>query len=95
MNTAANTGSIPDFETLIVQVANRIATVTLNRPKSLNAVNSQMTTDIEQLVAWLLGHPHDVRVVLLTGAGAAFCAGDDVKELRSLPQTTARALSHR
>ncbi len=95
MNLAANTGSMPDFQTLMVKVANRIATVTLNRPTSLNAVNSQMTSDIEQVVAWLLGHPQDVRVVLLTGAGSAFCAGDDVKELRSLPLTTARALSHR
>lgn len=95
MNPAANTGSMPVFQTLIVQVANQIATVTLNRPKSLNAVNLQMTTDIEQLVAWLLGHPQEVRVVLLTGAGSAFCAGDDVKELRSLSLETARALSHR
>ena len=95
MNLAANNGPMPTFETLLVDVANRIATVTLNRPKSLNAVNVQMTSDLEQLVAWLAGHPQDVRVVLLTGAGDSFCAGDDVKELRSLPLTTARTLSHR
>lgn len=95
MRLSANTGSMPAFQTLLVHVSNRIATVTLNRPKVLNAVNMQMTDDIEQLVAWLLGHPQDVRVVLLTGAGSAFCAGDDVKELRSLPLATARELSHR
>ena len=92
---AANTGSLPVFETLQVDLSGRIATVSLNRPKSLNAVNVQMTTDLEQLVAWLLGHPQDVRVVLLTGAGTAFCAGDDVKELRTLPVEIARSLSHR
>ena len=95
MKFAANTGSLPVFETLQVDVSGRIATVSLNRPKSLNAVNVQMTTDLEQLVAWLLGHPQDVRVVLLTGAGTAFCAGDDVKELRTLPVEIARSLSHR
>ena len=95
MKFAANTGSLPVFETLQVDLFGRVATVSLNRPKSLNAVNVQMTTDLEQLVAWLLGHPQDVRVVLLTGAGTAFCAGDDVKELRTLPVEIARSLSHR
>ena len=69
--------------------------MTLNRPQSLNAVNVQMTSDIERLVGWLLGHPRDIRVVMLTGAGDAFCAGDDVKELRDLSLETARTLSHR
>jgi len=95
MNPEASTGPLPTFETLLVDVANRIATVTLNRPKSLNAVNVQMTIEIEQFVGWLFGHPQEVRVVLLTGAGDAFCAGDDVKELRLLPLATARSLSHR
>ncbi len=95
MRLSANTGALPQLETVQVEIANRIATVTLNRPKSLNAVNVQMTSDIERLVGWLLGHPQDVRVVLLTGAGDAFCAGDDVKELRSLSLETARTLSHR
>jgi len=95
MNLAANTGALPQLETLQIEIANRIATVTLNRPRSLNAVNVQMTNDIERLVGWLLGHPQDVRVVLLTGAGDAFCGGDDVKELRSVSLETARTLSHR
>jgi len=95
MNLSPNTGSLPDFETILVSISNGIATVTLNRPQSLNAVNVQMTTEIERVVSWLLGHPHDVRVVLLTGAGDAFCAGDDVKELRNLSLSTARSLSHR
>ncbi|MEZ6058447.1 MAG: enoyl-CoA hydratase/isomerase family protein, partial [Planctomycetaceae bacterium] len=67
----------------------------LDRPRHLNAVNREMTDELEQLVGWLLGHPEDVRVVLLTGAGDAFCAGDDVKELRSIPLPEARSLSIR
>jgi len=95
MNLAANTGAMPTFQTLLLSVSNRIATVTLNRPRALNAVNVQMTEELEKLVAWLLGHPEDVRVVLLTGFGLAFCAGDDVKELKSLPLAAARDLSLR
>lgn len=95
MNLDANTQSLPAFQTLLVDVSNRVATVKLNRPKSLNAVDVQMTGELEQLVAWLLGHPQEVRVVLLTGAGDAFCAGDDVKELRGLAFQAARALSLR
>ena len=95
MNLSPNTGSMPTFQTLLVSIANRLAIVTLNRPRSLNAVNVQMTEDLEKLVAWLLGHPEEVRVVLLTGAGAAFCAGDDVKELRTLSLADARTLSLR
>ena len=95
MNLHANTGALPRFQTLIVEIHDRIATVTLNRPKSLNAVNVEMTGEIEQLIAWLHGHPEEVRVVLLTGSGESFCAGDDVKELRNLSLSVARALSHR
>lgn len=95
MTIAPNRGSLPKLNTILVEVSNRIARVTLNRPKSLNAVNVEMTSELEKLVAWLLGHPQEVRVVLLTGAGVAFCAGDDVKELPSLASEDARTLSHR
>lgn len=95
MNIKADAGLLPAFSTLNVSVVDQIATVTLNRPHSLNAVNMQMTAELEQLVGWLAGHPQEVRVVLLTGAGEAFCAGDDVKELRGLNLDTARQLSLR
>ncbi|MBC7965803.1 MAG: enoyl-CoA hydratase/isomerase family protein [Fuerstia sp.] len=95
MTQTPNSGALPSLETLTVDVSNRIATVILNRPRALNAVNVRMTTEMEHVISWLLGHPQEVRVVLLTGAGTAFCAGDDVKELRSLDLDTARRLSHR
>ncbi|MCA9037645.1 MAG: enoyl-CoA hydratase/isomerase family protein [Planctomycetaceae bacterium] len=94
MSLTANMGSLPQLKTIQVNIQNRIATVMLNRPASLNAVNVQMTHELGSVVSWLLGHPKDVRVVLLTGAGRAFCAGDDVKELRSLSMEAARSLSH-
>lgn len=95
MNLEPNGGSLPRLETIDVAVSNRIATVTLNRPRSLNAINVQMTGDLEQVVAWLSGHPEWVRVVVLTGAGDAFSAGDDVKELEGMSLDTARRLSLR
>ncbi|MFO1220292.1 MAG: enoyl-CoA hydratase [Burkholderiaceae bacterium] len=59
-----------------------IATVTLNRPQSLNALSREL---MERLAATVdeLGADHRVRVLILTGAGRAFCAGLDLKELGS------------
>ena len=94
MPLAANTGELTALSTLSVAVEGAIATVTLNRPQKLNAVNQQMTADWERLNCWLAGHP-EVRVVIVTGAGEAFCAGDDVGEVGTLPIDTATQLSHR
>ena len=65
------------FETLLYAVADRVATITLNRPERLNAVNS---TVIRELVAALdqADGDDDVRAVIVTGAGRAFCAGADL-----------------
>jgi len=65
------------FETLLYDVADRVATVTLNRPDRLNAVN---TTVIRELVEAFDAADGDdgVRAVIVTGAGRAFCAGADL-----------------
>ena len=68
--------------------------MTLNRTAKLNAVDRQMTTDFEQLNSWLAGHS-EIRIVILTGSGEAFCAGDDVKEVGTLELAEATKLSHR
>jgi enoyl-CoA hydratase/carnithine racemase/predicted thioesterase len=105
MKTAAENREAPPFmpdagelgalETLLVKVENRIATVTLNRPRAANSIDIRMTGELERLAAWLAGHPHEVRAVVLTGAGKAFCGGDDVKEVATLSMDAARALSLR
>ena len=95
MNLQPATGQLDALETLAVEVSNRIATITFNRPRAANAINGRMTDELERLVAWLAGHPHEVRVVVLTGMGDAFCAGDDVKEVAGLSLDAARALSLR
>ena len=65
------------FETLLYDVADGVAILTLNRPDRLNAVN---TTVIQELVAAFDRCDADdgVRAVIVTGAGRAFCAGADL-----------------
>jgi enoyl-CoA hydratase/carnithine racemase len=65
------------FETLLYEVADRVATITLNRPDRLNAVNA---TVIRELVEAFdrADVDDDVRAVIVTGAGRAFCAGADL-----------------
>jgi enoyl-CoA hydratase/carnithine racemase len=53
--------------------------ITLNRPESLNALNRQIVEELNQAFAELYQR-QDVRVVVLRGAGRAFCAGYDLKE---------------
>lgn len=70
------------YEVLKVDKADRLATVTLNRPESLNAVNPQLHHELERI--WIdLAEDTDVNAILLTGAGKAFCAGGDVKGMAS------------
>lgn len=95
MNLIPNDGLLPSMQTLLVEQSGPIATVTLNRPRALNAVNAEMTSDFEKLVSWLLGHKDELRVVLLRGAGDSFCAGDDIKELPGFTPEFARELSLR
>lgn len=90
----ANRASLPPLKTLLVEQSGSVVTVTLNRPSKLNAVDRQMTSDLEALNAWLAGHP-EIRVVMITGSGDAFCAGDDVVEVGTLDLAEATRLSHR
>ncbi|WP_137176785.1 enoyl-CoA hydratase/isomerase family protein [Roseomonas sp. AR75] len=66
------------FETLKLEVADYVATVTLDRPP-VNAMNRAMREEIVRVFDELHDRD-DVRAVVLTGAGKAFCAGADLKE---------------
>lgn len=57
----------------------RIGIVTLNRPDRLNAISHALTTDFEAALASAFDDD-EARVVILTGAGRAFCSGEDLKE---------------
>ena len=66
-----------DFGTIIYELSDRVATITLNRPDKLNAVNGVL---VRELIAALGAADADdaVRAVIVTGAGRAFCAGADL-----------------
>lgn len=70
------------YESLLVMVGDGVATVTLNRPKVLNALNAAVFDELEEVFG-RLAEDGAVRVVLLTGAGEkAFAAGADIREVR-------------
>src|ERR1700735_3871980 len=68
-------------ETLLGGVRNQVATITLNRPKVLNALNTQVFDELETVFI-ALAADHAIRVILLTGVGEkAFAAGADINEI--------------
>jgi enoyl-CoA hydratase/carnithine racemase len=74
-------GRLPENRPLVrVEVADRVATVTLNRPEALNAISTELAVALAEAVEPLATDP-GVRAMVLTGAGArAFCVGADLKQ---------------
>ena len=68
------------YELLTFQVADRIATITVNRPDKLNALNDALMAELGRAIDDAVSRD-DVGAVLLTGAGRAFVAGADIAEL--------------
>jgi 2-(1,2-epoxy-1,2-dihydrophenyl)acetyl-CoA isomerase len=86
------------YETLLYEVDQSVATITLNRPAVLNAVNSQMIEEL-QAVLDIIRDDAAVRAVVLTGAGRGFCSGADLKARQRVqpsetPQNTSNAGAH-
>ena len=65
------------FETLLYAVEDGIATITLNRPDKLNAFTAKMMVELIEVFD-ITDADDAVRVVIVTGAGRAFCAGADL-----------------
>jgi enoyl-CoA hydratase len=65
------------YETLKIETSNKVATVTLNRPERLNAVNGVMHNEIERFFGEV-NSDSEINAIVLTGAGRAFCAGGDI-----------------
>lgn len=70
-----------DFETITVETDGRVAIVTLNRPDSLNALNALVMQEIVTAFEAIDRNP-EIAVSVLTGAGRAFAAGADIKEMQ-------------
>jgi 2-(1,2-epoxy-1,2-dihydrophenyl)acetyl-CoA isomerase len=73
--------SAPSYETITYEKSEGVAFITLNRPDVLNAVNEKMG---QELLDSLRAAERDseVRCVVITGKGRAFCAGEDIRDLR-------------
>ena len=74
------------FETLKVdEPVDHVMLITLNRPDSANALNTQMANDLIEVFEGLALDPNNTRAVVVTGSGTrAFCAGGDLKERNSM-----------
>jgi enoyl-CoA hydratase len=69
------------YETLLVETDGPVGVITLNRPDALNALNDKLVTELgQQLDAW--EKDKAIACVIITGAGRAFAAGADIKEMR-------------
>jgi enoyl-CoA hydratase len=72
------------FETILVEIDETVAVVTLNRPNVLNALNAQLLSELSQALSELQSNA-GVRCIIITGAGTkAFAAGADIGELNAL-----------
>lgn len=79
------------FETLLYDVEDGVATICLNRPDRMNSIGGSMKEDLEKAFLEYARQDDDVRVIVFTGTGErAFCAGADIKEranrVLSLPE---------
>jgi len=72
-----------DYQTLLYEVKNNVARITLNRPDAANALDARMGHELMQ-VAIRASEDPSVRAVILTGAGRMFCGGGDLKHFASL-----------
>ena len=80
----------PDFQHIIYEVTDSIATVTLNRPDKLNSLMGGMMLELYSALGEATQNPL-VRVVVLTGAGRAFCAGQDLADPAMSPKAGSNA----
>jgi enoyl-CoA hydratase/carnithine racemase len=68
-----------EYDTIAVEKSDRVGKIVLSRPEVLNAMTTKLVDELTKAVIDLAGDS-EVRVVVLTGAGRAFCAGADLKE---------------
>jgi len=80
-----------DYETILIERRDRVALITLNRPKALNALNVQMARDLTAAAAEL-DADETIGCIVIAGSGKAFAAGADIKEMAELSYMDAHRL---
>lgn len=82
-------------DTLLFDIRDQIAVITVNRPDKLNALNKSVFDELDRLVDQVIERP-DIRSAIITGAGEkAFVAGADITEFSSLDAQSGEALARR
>ncbi len=81
-----------DYEILKTAVDGPVVTVTVSRPKAMNALNSRFFVEMDALIEEMAGRT-DVKVLILTGEGKAFVAGADIAEMAGKSQELGRQFS--
>jgi enoyl-CoA hydratase len=76
MAPAPERSGAPELETVLYAVADAVATITLNRPEALNTIVPPLPEEVEAAVELAVADP-EVKVIVVRGAGRAFCAGYD------------------
>ena len=82
------------METIVVERNEGIVTVTLNRPERKNAINGTMWDELLETFAEVTDNPED-RVMVITGAGGAFCSGADLTQDRGDAEPPHQLVEHR
>lgn len=72
-----------EYKNLIVETADRICTVRINRPQAMNALNSEVLADLDAIFDEIAGDDR-IAVVVLTGEGRAFVAGADISQMSAM-----------
>jgi enoyl-CoA hydratase len=70
------------YETIIAEVRGKVGLITLNRPKALNALNSQVLSELTAALG-VFDADHAVGAIVITGSDKAFAAGADIKEMQN------------
>ena len=78
------------YDRILVEISDHVATVTLNRPEKANAFDPEMCEDLLEALR-MLATADQVRVIVITGAGKAFCAGADLGVLRTQGEQLVKA----
>lgn len=71
-----------EYDTIILEKIEKYVIIYLNRPQSLNSSNMQLAEDLHSCLQYI-SEDHDVKAILITGKGKAFCAGGDVSAFKN------------
>jgi enoyl-CoA hydratase len=83
------------YNTLVLELSDRILTITINRPNALNAINIELIGELKLAIDDAYDNPEVGGVVLTGSGGKAFAAGADIKEIADLTELNARKFSER